>query len=104
MTEITDGNYLVHTSSGFVLLDIWSPTCQPCLRMAPILEQIQTEMPSLKVVKMNAMENSSNLQSAKDLGVNGVPAFFVFKDGQIVEKWTGFKAKDSLMSILQKHI
>lgn len=102
MIEIKDGNYKAETNSGYVLLDIWGESCQPCLRMAPILEEISKELSgTIKVVKMNAQETEKNLQSALDLGVRGIPAIFFFKNGAIVHQWVGFKTKAEIIRLIE---
>lgn len=102
MNEIKDGNYKAETSTGYVLLDVWSPSCPPCVRMAPILEEISNEMPTvIKIVKMNAHDGDANLNAAMDLGVRGIPAFFIFKDGRVVNQWVGFKTKQEVIRLIE---
>lgn len=105
MIEIKDGNYKAETSNGYVLLDVWTPSCQPCIRMAPILQEISNMMPDkIKIVKMNAHDSKENLNAATgELGVRGVPAFFLFKNGQMVHQWVGFKNKADLVQIIDRY-
>ena len=103
MIEIKDGNYKAQTSNGYVLLDIWMESCQPCIRLTPILEEIANEVPNIKIVKMNPNDSEENMSSVLDLGVRSVPALFLFKNGAIVHQWVGFKSKPELMKLVDSY-
>ncbi len=105
MIEIKNGDWKSLATKGLVLLDVWSPSCGPCVRMVPVLESVVAEMSNqLTVLKMDVTESSENMASARALGVMGVPAFFLYKNGSIVEQWTGFKSKDPLLELVRKHV
>ncbi|MBT9385725.1 thioredoxin [Pseudooceanicola sp. CBS1P-1] len=79
-----------------VLVDIWAEWCGPCKQIAPALEEIATEMEGkLKVVKVDA---DSNPQAVMSMGVRGIPALFIFKDGQIISNRTGAAPKAALQN------
>ncbi|MBY5971660.1 Thioredoxin [Pseudooceanicola marinus] len=85
-----------------VLVDIWAEWCGPCRQIAPALEEISEEMDGkLKVVKLDA---DSNPQSVMSMGVRGIPALFIFKDGEIVSNRTGAAPKAALQSWIDETI
>lgn len=89
MTEITKDNFSqeVVESGGRVLVDVWGPSCQPCLALMPEVEKLARELgDQVKVVKLNSAQNR---RLCIDLRVMGLPAFILFKDGQEVSRISG---------------
>ena len=79
-----------------VVVDFWAEWCGPCKQIGPALEQISEEMAGkVKVVKVDV---DSNPSTAASLGVRGIPALFMFKDGEVVSNRTGAAPKAALES------
>lgn len=99
----TDQNFSEEVEQdGTVLVDFWAPWCGPCKMIAPVLEQIDSEVGSqLKIVKVNVDDNPG---SAGRFGVMSIPTLIVFKDGQPVDKVIGFQPKEALMATVGKHL
>ncbi len=102
--SVTDATFEeeVKNSDLPVLVDIWAEWCGPCKQIAPALEEISEEMAGkLKVVKVDA---DSNPDSVMSMGVRGIPALFIFKDGEIVSNRTGAAPKAALQSWINDSI
>jgi thioredoxin 1 len=85
-----------------VLVDFWAPWCGPCRAVAPVLEQLDTELAGrVKIVKMNVDENNA---VAGALGVRSIPALVVFKGGQAVEGTVGALSKAQMLEFLAPHL
>ncbi len=85
-----------------VLVDFWAEWCGPCKRIAPILDEIAEERADdLTILKLDVDENP---QSAIKFGVMGIPTLILFKDGEVVERITGYLPKDRFLAKLEPHL
>ena len=53
-------------SEKTVLLDFWAPWCAPCRMVAPIIEEIASERPDIKVGKINVYSNFGGYEEWED--------------------------------------
>jgi thioredoxin 1 len=101
ITHATDQTFQNEVSSGLVLADFWAPWCGPCKMIAPVLEELDTDMgDKVKIVKVDVDENQ---ETAGNFGVMSIPTLVVLKDGEVVEKVIGFQPKEALAELLNKH-
>ena len=83
-------------------MDFWAPWCGPCRALAPVLEEISTEWPDkILITKMNTDENQ---QTAAAHGIMGLPTILIFKNGDLVDRWTGLKSKEQIISCIESHL
>ena len=100
LNEVTDVNFdaEVIESESPVLVDFWAPWCGPCRVVAPVLEEIASERPDLRIVKLNVDENQ---QTAARYQVLSIPTMILFKGGQPVKTVIGAYPKKRLEAELE---
>ncbi|UQZ33282.1 thioredoxin [Paenibacillus sp. PK3_47] len=99
VSDQTFGNEV--EGQGTVVVDFWAPWCGPCKMLAPILDELSSELgDSVKIAKLNVDENP---ETASRFGVMSIPTLIFFKDGQPVDKVVGLNSKESLKNIVAKH-
>lgn len=81
-----------------VLVDFWAVWCGPCQMMAPILHELETEMPDVQIGKVNVDEQ---MDLARQFRVASIPTLIIFKNGQEVQRMVGVTSKEELKDALK---
>jgi thioredoxin 1 len=98
---VTDATFIneVLQADTPVLVDFWAEWCGPCLRVAPVLEEIAEEMgDKVKIVKLDI---DANPNTARDYRVMSVPTLTVFKGGEPVKSVAGARPKGDLLRLIE---
>lgn len=99
---VTDSTFSneVERSPLPVLLDMWAPWCGPCRMIAPVLEELASELAGrIRVAKMNVDENQV---TASRFNVRSIPTLLVLKSGREVDRLVGVMPKAAIKQRLER--
>lgn len=100
ITELDSSNFdsTISGASVPVVVDFWAPWCGPCKAIAPILEELASELgDSAKICKVNVDNNS---EVAGKYEIRAIPTILVFKNGEVADTIVGLTSKDDLKAKL----
>lgn len=104
VTSVTDDTFDAEVlgADGPVLVDFWAGWCQPCLKMAPIVDEVAAQHgDKLKVVKIDI---DANPDVARRYGIVSIPTFNVYRGGELAKTIVGGRPKPALLDELQEFI
>ena len=93
---LNDDNFMLYVPNTElpVLVDFWAEWCGPCKQIGPALEELSEEYgEKIKIAKINVDENPN---SPSKLGVRGIPALFIYKNGEMISSKIGAAPKTDL--------
>lgn len=67
-----------------VLVDFWAVWCGPCQMMAPILHELEAEMPDVQIGKVNVDEQ---MDLARQFRVVSIPTLIILKTDRKFSVW-----------------
>lgn len=84
-------------AEGTVLVDFWATWCGPCRMLSPIVDEVASEHPDVKVGKINVDEQP---ELAQQFGIMSIPTLLVFKNGEKVQESVGLIPKEKVEALL----
>lgn len=89
-------------SSLPVIVDFTAVWCGPCKMVDPIIKELAGEWDGkVSIYKCDADQNSDLINQ---FGIMGIPTVMLFKNGQVMERQTGFKPKNQMIDKFFPHI
>ena len=85
-----------------VLVDFWATWCGPCRMVAPVLDQIASEMDGK--VRIAKLDVDANQKIAYQFGVSSIPTFILFKNGQMADRMMGAMPKSAFENFITRNL
>jgi len=99
MLELNKENFqeLVLKQQGLVLVDYWSPKCEPCMELLPQVMELEKQFSAIVFGKVNILENRRLAIGQK---VMGLPTIVIYRNGeQVVSLSKDFSIEDVIASL-----
>jgi len=97
---LTEQNFQQQTRNKIVLVDFWASWCAPCRMMAPVLNEVASELnESTQVGKVDIQQFQSLANKFK---VRSIPTLILFKNGVEINRFVGIKSKEFLLKEIAK--
>ncbi len=100
--EIDDENFELEVLSGDLpaLVDFWGPRCGPCKAMEPMIERLAADYHGrLKVAKVNVNQCP---RTTMRYSVRSLPTLVLFKDGQVLDQFSGRPSPAALEKFIER--
>ena len=100
--ELTNGDFDKFTGEGIALIDFFADWCMPCMMMGPVIDDLSEKFGGkIKIGKVNVAEEQ---EIASKFNVSSIPAFKVFKDGEVVDEFVGAVSAEELEEKLNSYL
>ena len=80
-----------------VLVDFYADWCGPCNAMAPVIEELATELDGK--AKVGKIKVDDNPDIAVEYNVMSIPTLIIFKNGKEEKRLVGLRDKEELLSL-----
>lgn len=99
MSKLSFSELIQRDEPTFV--DFSAEWCGPCKMMAPILEDLKSQVgDQVKIIKIDIDKNP---RAASAYGVQSVPTLMIFKRGQVVWRQSGVVPTEYLKRVIDQH-
>ena len=92
--KIEQNNMQDALKAKVAVVDFSATWCGPCKMLAPIMEELSEEMAGQE--EFYNADTDENMDLALANKVTSIPALFLLRDGQIVDRMIGFQSKQAL--------
>ena len=104
MIELNKDNFEeeVLQAEGTVLVDFWSPSCEPCKALMPHIHEL--EKANSEKIKFTSLDITKARRLAIGQKVMGLPVIAIYKDGTMVDSVVADDANvESVTNLVNKY-
>lgn len=102
MKEINTNDFENSIQDNLCLIYVTAVWCGPCKVFSPIVTEIsEVYKDKMSFGKMDADLNTSKLE---ELGIRALPTVLIFKNGVEVDRSSGLKSKQNLISMIESYL
>ena len=87
------------SENELLLVDFWAEWCGPCKSMHPIFSRMAKKYKSVRFARVN-VDNAQDI--AMRYGVQSIPTFIMFKNGQVANTMVGAVGEPGIHMICKK--
>ena len=104
INEIAEDSFesKVLKAEPYILLYMYAPWCTPCKSTTPILDKLSEEYDAEEVTFLK-LDIDKNPELVGSLGIRGIPALLLFKDGKAPARMIGMFKRAQLINFLNKN-
>ncbi len=85
-------------ASGLVLVDFYAVWCGPCQMLAPHVDSLAEEYPTLKICRLD-VDTAGEI--AMRYGITSIPTLIYFRGGNPVKTGVGYRTREELRSMTE---
>jgi len=87
-----------------ILVDFWAEWCSPCLVIAPLLEQVLSDLKGAIGLAKLEVDRGGNMKLAGHYRVRGFPTVVLFDGGQELGRFSGARSRSQIISFIKNHV